>query len=236
MTKFMIKNHLVQILAVLCLIVSFNTAAIAGETLPPNPYASAGGGFDSFNGVNPDSDVAPPYNAPGAIPDHQTSSIYTPSMPGVPNLMNVPGYYNPNVNSANSPFMPIVNNQLPSILGNPKSAFASYGQLAPIPAGVPTNKIRGNRLPDTTLDSFVKNAGGEAEFIYGDEGTDQQPKMNGLTRANTISHGFHGIDNLGLTTGHGSYLPDASGVGYSFSGPRHPHQKKAKELPRHTQE
>lgn len=42
-------------------------------------------------------------------------------------------------------------------------------------------------LPATTLDSFVMNAGGAAEVIYGDEGTSDIPPLFGFTEGNTIN-------------------------------------------------
>ena len=91
-----------------------------------------------------------------------------------------------------------------------------------------------NGLPPTTLDSFVQSAGTNAEFIYGDEGTGvytanglapdpglvtsansnplaPTPYM-GFNQANRIGYGIATSNsNLGLTTGHGSYLPSAWG-------------------------
>ena len=53
-------------------------------------------------------------------------------------------------------------------------------------------------LQATTLDSFVVNAGGNAEMIYGDEGTTDIPPLFGFTEGNTINAGIQG----NLTTGH----------------------------------
>ena len=60
-------------------------------------------------------------------------------------------------------------------------------------------------LQATTLDSFVMNAGGNAENIYGDEGTSDIPPLFGFTGGNTINSGIQG----NLTTGHASGLPSA---------------------------
>jgi hypothetical protein len=64
-------------------------------------------------------------------------------------------------------------------------------------------------LPQTTLDSFVNQAGGLAYFIYGDEGIFTMPPLFGFTELNRINTG---ISSGGLTTGHtdGS-LPEAWG-------------------------
>jgi hypothetical protein len=58
-------------------------------------------------------------------------------------------------------------------------------------------------LPSTSLDSFVANAGGNAETIYGDEGAK-------LSDFDTINRGIQGQTAAGLTTGHqDSSLPSA---------------------------
>lgn len=69
-----------------------------------------------------------------------------------------------------------------------------------------------NGLPPTRLDSFVSNAGGHAEHIYGDEGADGLPPYNGYNTVHRINTGIMGDRDLGLTTGHGSYMPDAVGA------------------------
>lgn len=72
-----------------------------------------------------------------------------------------------------------------------------------------------NGLPATTMDSFVKNAiqAHRAELIYGDEGTGDNPPpfYDGFTAAHRINAGIVGQQDAGLTTGHGSHLPDAWG-------------------------
>jgi hypothetical protein len=69
-----------------------------------------------------------------------------------------------------------------------------------------------NGLPPTMLDSFVLNAGAFAEHIYGDEATGRQPPpYMCFTEAHRINNGIRGERNIGLTTGHGSVLPDAWG-------------------------
>lgn len=74
------------------------------------------------------------------------------------------------------------------------------------------------KLPETRLDSFVKEAKGNAELIYGDEGgagsgetTSSEgalPPYFGYDQSHRIASGIYSDD---LTTGHGSYLPDATG-------------------------
>ncbi len=70
-----------------------------------------------------------------------------------------------------------------------------------------------NGLPATTMDSFVKNAGARADAIYGDEGQGDNPPpfYEGFTARHRINAGIVGQQDAGLTTGHGSRLPDAWG-------------------------
>jgi hypothetical protein len=60
-------------------------------------------------------------------------------------------------------------------------------------------------LPQTSLDSFVADAGGNADQIYGDEGTTDIPPLFGFSSGNTINSGIKSK----LTTGHASGLPSA---------------------------
>ncbi len=68
-----------------------------------------------------------------------------------------------------------------------------------------------NGLPPTTLDSFVLNAGGSAELIYGDEGAEGLPPYEEFTQMHRINAGILSTNDAGLTTGHGSMLPNAWG-------------------------
>lgn len=70
-----------------------------------------------------------------------------------------------------------------------------------------------NNLPPTSFDSFVRNAGAHAEHIYGDENI----VYDCFTEAHRINTGIVGNRDDGLTTGHGSVLPDAWGRD-EFSG------------------
>ncbi|MBP9090158.1 hypothetical protein KBI23_03955 [bacterium] len=76
---------------------------------------------------------------------------------------------------------------------------------------VPPALADNSRLPPTNLDSFVYQAGGHAEHIYGDEGVNGLPPYMGFSKAHRINAGIMDIRDAGLTTGHGSYMPDASG-------------------------
>lgn len=75
-------------------------------------------------------------------------------------------------------------------------------------------------LPPTSLDSFVVQAGGNADLIYGDEGTNDIPPYFGFDQSHRINMGISG-DDSGLTTGHGSMLPNAWG-GDEFVQPEGP--------------
>lgn len=68
-----------------------------------------------------------------------------------------------------------------------------------------------NGLPPVSMDSFVYEAGAHAEHIYGDEGTNGLPPYEGFNKAHRINTGIMDRRDAGLTTGHGSYMPDAWG-------------------------
>ncbi len=68
-----------------------------------------------------------------------------------------------------------------------------------------------NGLPPTRLDSFVKEAGGHAWHIYGDEGTTSIPPFFEFSPIHRIERGINGPRAAGLTTQHGSPLPPAWG-------------------------
>lgn len=82
---------------------------------------------------------------------------------------------------------------------------AGFGNMTPVlgPRGR-------NGLPPTRLDSFVKEAGGLAFKIYGDEGI-RRPPIDEFKPENRIERGILGDRASGLTTGHGSELPPAWG-------------------------
>jgi hypothetical protein len=67
------------------------------------------------------------------------------------------------------------------------------------------------RLPPCRLDSFVHQAGGAAEAIYGDEGIKTPPPYFGFDQSHRINAGIFGNRDAGLTTGHGSIMPSAWG-------------------------
>ena len=74
-------------------------------------------------------------------------------------------------------------------------------------------------LPVCNLDSFVHQAGAQAEMMYGDEGTTGLPPLWGFTQASRINAGITGINDAGLTTGHGSYMPSAWGADEKLAPP-----------------
>jgi len=71
-------------------------------------------------------------------------------------------------------------------------------------------KVR-NGLPPCTMDSFVHEAYEHAEHIYGDEGTTGPPPYMGFDVVHRINTGIMDQRDRGLTTGHGSWMPDAVG-------------------------
>jgi hypothetical protein len=70
---------------------------------------------------------------------------------------------------------------------------------------------RFNQLPPCQLDSFVYQAGGQAEAIYGDEGIRTPPPFFGFDQSHRIDAGILRQRDRGLTTGHGSNMPSAWG-------------------------
>lgn len=76
-----------------------------------------------------------------------------------------------------------------------------------------------NGLPPVSMDSFVFEAAENAELIYGDEGVDDIPPYDEFTKEHRINNGIFDQRNRGLTTGHGSYLPDAWGGDEWVDGP-----------------
>ena len=80
----------------------------------------------------------------------------------------------------------------------------------PLTQTVPLDKVfgGGRGLPKTTLDSFVRNAGGSADMIYGDEGSEGPPPFFGFDEGHYIGTG---IQSGNLSTGHRSGLPSAWG-------------------------
>lgn len=85
---------------------------------------------------------------------------------------------------------------------------ASFSALAPAPGGYAG-------LPPTRLDSFVNEAGGYKERIYGDEGG----YIQGFNPENRIDAGIMYDRDAGLTTGHQSVLPSAWGRDEFIGGP-----------------
>jgi hypothetical protein len=73
-----------------------------------------------------------------------------------------------------------------------------------------TSGVR-NGLPPVTTDSFVYEAGGMAELIYGDEGVGSIPPYFNFTSEHRIDAGLVGTRAEGLTTGHSSPLPTTWG-------------------------
>lgn len=68
-----------------------------------------------------------------------------------------------------------------------------------------------NGLPQTSLDSFVTEAGEHKEHIYGDEGVYGPPPYLSFSKVHRINTGIMDQRDAGLTTGHGWYAPDSWG-------------------------
>lgn len=86
-------------------------------------------------------------------------------------------------------------------------------------------RIATRSLPPVRLDSFVQQAGGMAEAIYGDEGVGGVEKMggslppyDGFGAGHRIDSGIYGARDAGLTTGHGSNMPSAWGADEYLGG------------------
>jgi hypothetical protein len=109
---------------------------------------------------------------------------------------------------------PAMAQQAPA-LGDPVAGALSNLMITPPSA---TGAMR-NGLPATTTDSFVYQAGGQAELIYGDEGVYDIPPYFEFTKEHRIAAGIFGQRDAGLTTGHGSLLPDAWGGDEFVKGP-----------------
>jgi hypothetical protein len=78
------------------------------------------------------------------------------------------------------------------------------------PLNPDTSRVK-NGLPPVTTDSFIYEAGGMAEMIYGDEGSGSIPPYFNFTPEHRIEAGIVGTRSEGLTTGHSSPLPTTWG-------------------------
>jgi len=105
-----------------------------------------------------------------------------------------------------------------SILGIVFIALAG-APLVDILSSMPAVAQGRNGLPPCNLDSFVYEAAGMADLIYGDEGTEGPPPFEEFTKEHRIQAGIWGRRAAGITTGHGSYLPDAWGGDEWVDGP-----------------
>lgn len=95
------------------------------------------------------------------------------------------------------------------LLGASLVLFALTSQ---IPAHAQFRQVSRRDLPPCRMDSFVDQAGGMAELIYGDEGVIGLPPYDYFTKEHRINAGIFGTRDAGLTTGHGSFMPDAWGA------------------------
>ncbi len=91
--------------------------------------------------------------------------------------------------------------------GKQLASLSGMGTLnLPPTAYVPLDKMYGGGrgLPKTVLDSFVRSAGGSADQIYGDEGSDSIPPFFTFDQSHRIERGIH---SGGLSTGHSGGAP-----------------------------
>lgn len=87
------------------------------------------------------------------------------------------------------------------------------------PGNLALRQMGWNKLPKTRLDSFVRNAGAQAETIYGNEGTNGPPPFKGFDTSHRINAGILDDRAQGLTTKHGWYAPNAWGADEFINGP-----------------
>lgn len=111
--------------------------------------------------------------------------------------------HNPHTHKGAKPFLQVSLALLTLLMTSNLPAF-SQGFTGP-------HRGRG-ALPPCTLDSFVDQAGVHKFEIYGDEGTNGLPPIMGFHKENRINAGITGQRDAGLTTGHGSRMPDAWGA------------------------
>ena len=122
--------------------------------------------------------------------------------------------------------------------GLPLGAQAQSFNIGPVNINLGGTGGGSGLLPPTNLDSFVYQAGTNAEMIYGDEplptggegtsGGGQQegggqfaglPPQFGFTTDCRINAGITGQNAAGLTTGHGGLMPSAWGADEFLSAP-----------------
>lgn len=92
------------------------------------------------------------------------------------------------------------------------ASLVLFALTAQAPAHAQFRQVSRRDLPPCRMDSFVDQAGGMAELIYGDEGEVGLPPYDNFTKEHRINAGIFGVRDAGLTTGHGSFMPDAWGA------------------------
>jgi hypothetical protein len=132
---------------------------------------------------------------------------------GAPGGFN-PGFQGPSLPQPQMPMVPMPQAPMPSVGGVVANVLSNLMMTQPTSTGAMRNG-----LPATTTDSFVYQAAGQAELIYGDEGVYDIPPDFEFTKDHRIAAGIFGQRDAGLTTGHGSLLPDAWGGDEFVKGP-----------------
>lgn len=211
----MLKKQLTISSIAVCIIIGGNPAKAQWDLngTVPNPMDSAGVGDIGVSGA-----LGSPHSNNGGLSINQTYNTGSNAM--MPN--NAQTQYN-HLSNGQSGYLNNVwgqhqnaaaqstGQQLHPTYTPRLSLIQNQGLINNLPGGL---KGVVNGLPPTSLDSFVKNAGGQAEAIYGDEGTNSWPRISGFGRGNTINAGIVGQRSKTLTTGHGGdRLPTASGNG-----------------------
>jgi len=125
-----------------------------------------------------------------------------------------------NQSTSNAPYAPSPGfNAIPGMVLNPTNSVIGGGSNQHTLAPVFGAQGR-NGLPPTLMDSFVMNSvlNGTSFMVYGDEGSGNAndgfgglPPLSNFTYEDRIERGISGTTAAGLTTGHSSYLPSATG-------------------------
>lgn len=176
---------------------SANANGVSGAYTSPN-YTNPNGISAAYTNQN---GISPAYSQSGyAIPDYVNPDALTPIYD-----MSLPG----GISSAYSDPRFAYQGGTSSAYSNPGASLSVPLAFARAQAGGVARDRRG--LPPTSLDSFVLNAGGMSEMIYGDEGAGGLPPYFGFDQGHRINTGIVGQRAAGLTTGHASALPEAWG-------------------------
>ncbi len=189
----------VTILTITIISMGFNSPVLAQWDLggiPANTAQSAGGGQGGYRDLNANGSLQQPYNNQPSYQTIYNNQLQQGLIQNIP-YSTIPGQYNRSSQ--------LTGTSMPALSPMQEQGLLGVNHL-------PKGTGQRGGLPNTTLDSFVHNAGGAAARIYGDEGTNSWPPMNGFPESSSINAGIVGLTNKTLTTGHGSKLPSPSQV------------------------